>query len=376
MLAGLGRVEVQDLVVGAVLEALGLVDVPFAVLVGIAGSGVGVTDVADLAAEAAVALEGGLGGPLAGGEGGALTGVDDLGALLCAGTAGRVPEAPVVVVARLLRGPAVEARAHADAVVVLDRAHVLGDAVGGELGLGQVGVFLEVEAGAGLGADLSLGVVHAIEVGVARGLGSAGVGEAALHAAGHRVGASGVAVGDEHLNLAAGVVGAVGVVVRRALAHALLVVGPPGAHVVRGALGRRGQHAAAGGADVGVGIPLALGVAVAQGLAQPAELALLGAGALVGLPDAHAAGGAVAFGFEEGAGLDALGGLGVPHAAVLGIAGGLAQVGVEDGAGSEAGGLVPGAEGVGLAELDAFLERNGGQVHVAAAVVAALGLLW
>ena len=286
---GLGDSLVPLAFVGvAGLDALGAVLVPLAVGVGIATDVLGLADVGVVAAHAA----GGFGLiPFAVNIVPAFTFVNDLGALLGALAAVLVPDAPVVVVTRGGVGVAVEAAALAEVGVVgLSGAHVLAVAVGVDLRLLSDGVLLRVEAGAGHHANLLLGVVHAVEVGVAGGGSGLGVGVTTLHAAENFELSVDHGLGDHGLELAAvvGIRCAEGVVVRVASAEALVDVVVELAHGVGVALVLLGNHSAATLALVEGRIPHAFVVAIAVVLVGPAPLAVLGADGGTSAPDAHA----------------------------------------------------------------------------------------
>lgn len=258
-------------------------------------------------------------------------------------------------------------------VVGLSGAHVLAVAGGVDGGLSHSGVLGGVEAGAGSDANLVLGVVHAVEVGVAgaRG-GGGGVGVSALHAAENLVGAADLGQGDHGLKFAAavGVAGAEGVVVRVAGAEAAVDVGVVLAHVVGVAGNVVGDHLAAGLALVDRGVPHAFVVAVAGCLVGPAPFAFLGADACGGAPDAHVVEVAGLDGVDGPAVLLAGGAGGVPDAALVAVACTLG--GVLDAAGGQAVGSVPAAVGVGLAVEADVVGCGVGDLLIAFAVVAAL----
>lgn len=344
--------------------------VPFAVGVGIAADVLGLADVGVLATHTA----GGFGlVPFAVDVVPAFAFINNLGALLGATTTVLVPDAPVVVVTRGEVGVTVEATALAEVGVVgLSGAHVLAVAAGVDGGLSRGGVLLRVVAGARLHANLVLGVIHAVEVGVAGGGSGLSVSVTALHAAEDLELAVDLGQGDHGLEFATvvGVGSAEGGVVRVAGAEALVEVGVVLAHAVSVAVALIVDHLAAALALADGGIPHAFGVTIAVVLVGPAPDAVLGADGGTGAPDAHTLSFAGSDGVERPAILLAGGVGGVPHAAAVGVARGL--VGVLDLAGRQARASVPGAELVGCAVGSDVVESGVGDLLITTAEVAAL----
>ena len=300
------------------LDALGLVVVPFAVGVGIAGNVVDLTNIFVFAAHSASRVSS---VPFAVDVVPAFTIFNNLGALLGALSADFIPNTPVIIAAGSFVGVAVEAATEAEVGVVrLSSTHVFGVAHGVDGFLSLVGVLSGVIASARHFTDLVLGVVQAVEVGITSSSGRLSVGVTTLGAAENFVATiRELGVGDHGLKFTAvvGVRSAEGVVVGVAGAETLVVVGVVLAHVISITAGLVSNHLAASLALVQGRIPHTFRITVAVVLVDVTPLAVLGANISSITPDTHALVLAVTLGVERPAVLLTSRISSIPHAAVV-----------------------------------------------------------
>lgn len=355
------------------LDTLGTVFAPFTVGVGVTRNVVSLTDVSVFTAHATSSFSR---VPFTVDIIPAFTIINNLGALLGTLNTDFIPDAPVVIRTRSFIVVTVEAATETEVRIVgLGGTHVfrVTSSVDGSLSL--LGVLSRIEASARHHADLVLGVVHTVEVGITSSSSRLSVGVATLHAAENFVRAIDLSLGDHGLDFTTvvGIRRTEGVVVRVASTEALVDVVIELTHGVGVTLTLFRNHLTAALALIERRIPHTFRVTIAIVLGGPAPLALLGTDGSTLAPSTHALSSTSSSRVERPAVLLTSRISSIPHTTVITITSTLSDV--PDFTSAQALGTIPGTEVISFTIGSDVGDSSVGNLFVTTTEVAALVLL-